>query len=137
MTSNQTDLADEYLHEVELRLSGLPLLQRRELLAALKEHIAEAREHASSEGELVEVLERLGSPEEVAAAAYQEAGTQADARTPASSAQRTGRVARHEIVVMVVGGVVALLVLVSVLLLIQGRSTGHSVPARPAPSATR
>jgi hypothetical protein len=74
MTINQTDLVTEYLHEVDFRLSGLPLLQRRELLADLHAHIAEARLTAPSEGELIEILERLGSPEEVAAAAYAEAG---------------------------------------------------------------
>jgi hypothetical protein len=74
MSTHKTDVAGEYLREVELRLSGLPLLQRRELLADLDAHIAEARQHVQSEGELIEVLERLGSPEVVAAAAYQEAG---------------------------------------------------------------
>ncbi|HET6529622.1 MAG TPA: hypothetical protein VFH03_03240 [Actinoplanes sp.] len=74
MTINRTDLVTEYLHEVDFRLSGLPLLQRRELLADLHAHIAEARLTAPSEGELIEILERLGSPEEVAAAAYAEAG---------------------------------------------------------------
>jgi uncharacterized membrane protein len=76
MSTNQTDVIGEYLREVELRLSGLPLLQRRELLADLQAHIDTARAEggAQSEGELIEVLERLGSPEVVAAAAYEEAG---------------------------------------------------------------
>lgn len=73
---NRTDVVGEYLREVELRLSGLPLLQRRELLADLETHIAtlRAEQGAQSEGELIEILERLGSPEVVAAAAYEEAG---------------------------------------------------------------
>jgi uncharacterized membrane protein len=76
MSANRTDVVGEYLREVELRLSGLPLLQRRELLADLETHIATARAErgAPSEGELIEILERLGSPEVVAAAAYEEAG---------------------------------------------------------------
>ena len=76
MSANRTDVVGEYLREVELRLSGLPLLQRRELLADLETHIATARAErgAQSEGELIEILERLGSPEVVAAAAYEEAG---------------------------------------------------------------
>jgi len=77
MNIQKTDLVGEYLREVELRLSGLPLLERRELLADLEAHIAAARERgAYSESEMIEVLRRLGSPEEVAAAAYWEAGPQ-------------------------------------------------------------
>jgi uncharacterized membrane protein len=74
MSTNKTDVVGEYLREVELRLSGLPLLQRRELLADLETHIETARveRNIQSEGELIEVLERLGSPEVVAAAAYEE-----------------------------------------------------------------
>jgi hypothetical protein len=77
MSINRTDDAvAEYLRELELRLSGLPLLQRRELLADLEAHITTERIERSivSEGEVLEILERLGSPEVVAAAAYEEAG---------------------------------------------------------------
>ncbi len=74
MSTYKTDVVGEYLREVDLRLSGLPLLQRRELLADLETHIETARveRNIQSEGELIEVLERLGSPEVVAAAAYEE-----------------------------------------------------------------
>jgi uncharacterized membrane protein len=76
MSTNKTDIVGEYLREVDLRLSGLPLLPRRELLADLETHIETARveRNIQSEGEMIEVLERLGSPEVVAAAAYEEAG---------------------------------------------------------------
>jgi hypothetical protein len=77
MSINKSDDAvAEYLHELELRLSGLPVLQRRELLADLDAHIINERieRGAVSEGEVLEILERLGSPEVVAAAAYEEAG---------------------------------------------------------------
>jgi uncharacterized membrane protein len=75
MSINKVDVAGEYLREVELRLSGLPVLQRHELLADLSAHIETAREQgAYSDGEMVEVLQRLGSPEAIAAAAYEEAG---------------------------------------------------------------
>jgi uncharacterized membrane protein len=77
MKIKQTDVVAEYLHEIDLRLTGLPVLQRRELLADLAAHIATERteRNIQSEGELIEVLERLGSPEVVANAAYEEAGT--------------------------------------------------------------
>jgi uncharacterized membrane protein len=89
MKIKQTDVVAEYLHEVDLRLSGLPVLQRRELLADLAAHITTERteRNIQSEGELIEVLERLGSPEVVAAAAYEEAGTKPPTR-PAPAPRR-------------------------------------------------
>src|ERR1700759_4606855 len=77
MKIQHNDVVAEYLHEVDLRLSGLPVLQRRELLADLAAHIATERteRNIESEGQLIEVLEKLGSPEVVANAAYDEAGT--------------------------------------------------------------
>ena len=88
MSTNQTDVVGEYLREVELRLSGLPLLQRRELLADLQTHIDTARveRNIQSEGEMIDVLERLGSPEVVAAAAYEEGGP---VQPPKPDAKRT------------------------------------------------
>jgi hypothetical protein len=77
MISNRTeDAVAEYLHELELRLTGLPVLQRRELLAEISAHISNERVErgVTSESDLLELLERLGSPEVVAAAAYEEAG---------------------------------------------------------------
>ncbi|GAA3956181.1 HAAS signaling domain-containing protein [Actinoplanes auranticolor] len=76
MSDKTNDAVAEYLHELELRLTGLPVLQRRELLAEIAAHISNERVERSvtSEGELLELLERLGSPEVVAAAAYEEAG---------------------------------------------------------------
>lgn len=77
MNIQQTDLAAEYLREVDQRLAGLPVLLRRELLADLRAHIETERvERNLSEGELIEVLERLGSPEVIAAAAHEEAVAQ-------------------------------------------------------------
>lgn len=77
MKTSQNDVVAEYLREVDQRLAGIPVLQRRELLADLEAHIAaeRAERNLASEGELIEVLERLGSPEVVAAAAHEEAGT--------------------------------------------------------------
>lgn len=76
MRDRTSDAVAEYLHELELRLTGLPVLQRRELLAEIAAHISTERvdRGATSESDLLELLERLGSPEVVAAAAYEEAG---------------------------------------------------------------
>jgi uncharacterized membrane protein len=107
MTTKHTDVVAEYLHEVDLRLAGLPVLQRRELLADLASHIASERaeRHAASEGEIIEILERLGSPEVVAAAAHEEAGT-----TP--PAPRPPRPARRWPIVATIIGVVVVLAMV-------------------------
>ncbi|XVU25864.1 HAAS signaling domain-containing protein [Actinoplanes sp. CA-054009] len=77
MKTNHTDVVAEYLREVDQRLAGIPVLQRRELLADLAAHIAAERDerNLASEGEVIEVLERLGTPEAIAAAAHEEAGT--------------------------------------------------------------
>ncbi|MFI5494386.1 HAAS signaling domain-containing protein [Actinoplanes sp. NPDC051859] len=66
----------EYLRELEQRLHGLPVLQRRELLGDLAAHIeTECSDRGvTTEAALLQVLERLGAPEVVAAAAYEEAG---------------------------------------------------------------
>jgi hypothetical protein len=76
MKTQYTDVVAEYLREVDLRLAGLPVLQRRELLADLSAHIEteRAERHLQGEAELIAVLERLGSPDVVARAAYEEAG---------------------------------------------------------------
>jgi hypothetical protein len=76
MRTQYSDVVAEYLREVDLRLAGLPVLQRRELLADLAAHIENERHerHLQGESELIEVLERLGSPDVVARAAFEEAG---------------------------------------------------------------
>jgi len=87
-------LVAEYLNELEQRLNGLPVLQRRELLSDLEAHIVNERAErgVTSEVELLAVLERLGAPEVVAAAAYEEAGLPEPTvqLTPVGAAPRAG-----------------------------------------------
>jgi hypothetical protein len=139
MSTHKTDVAGEYLREVELRLSGLPLLQRRELLADLDAHIAEARQHVQSEGELIEVLERLGSPEVVAAAAYQEAGPPLPPPAPppmpppvhGMSPPPVNRGRQTWLIVLIV---VAALVFVLCLAGVLGFSRGTTLDSEPIPA---
>lgn len=141
MSSNKTDDAVvEYLHEVELRLAGLPLLQRRELLADLRAHIASERleRGAHSEGEVLEILERLGSPEEVAAAAYEEAGPPRTTIRPA----QVGTPTRSR---LLLGAAVVAIIIFALLVVAAfsfARVSGSGVEVRPvpapaAPTATR
>ena len=65
MTDDQ--LAAEYLKRLRRATSGLPRARRRELLEAIQAHIAEAR--AAGAVPLRDVLDDLGEPGEIAAAA--------------------------------------------------------------------
>jgi uncharacterized membrane protein len=137
MSSNKTDDAvAEYLHEVELRLAGLPLLQRRELLADLRAHIATERleRSANSEGEVLEILERLGSPEEVAAAAYDEADPRRTTIRPA----QVGTPTRSRLLLgAAVAATVIFALLVFAVAFVSVGHTGETAPIRVVPSATR
>jgi uncharacterized membrane protein len=128
MNTKNIDVVSEYLQEVDLRLAGLPVLQRRELLADLAAHVAseQAERNLSTEGELIEVLERLGAPEVVAAAAHEEAGVRP---RPAVAPRRKWPVG----VMVAVGGALLLLVLLVLFLFFaQGSSSVEStVPAVP------
>jgi uncharacterized membrane protein len=136
MKIKNTDVVAEYLHEVDLRLSGLPVLQRRELLADLAAHIATERteRNIQSEGELIEVLERLGSPEVVAAAAYDEAGT----RPPLPGARQSARSSRPSwLVPAIIGGViVVVLALCGIFGFARSSGTNHPVPVPAATAVT-
>ena len=139
MSTNKTDDAvTEYLREVEVRLGSLPLLQRRELLADLDAHIANERaeRNVQSEGEVLEILERLGSPEVVAAAAWEEAGTAAPvAPIPRFTIAPAGR--RRYWPAAVVAGVLALVLLTcGAFALTRGSGTVQQIPV-PAASAGR
>jgi uncharacterized membrane protein len=140
MSANQTDVVGEYLREVELRLSGLPLLQRRELLADLETHIATARAErgAPSEGELIEILERLGSPEVVAAAAYEEAGPpRAPAVAPGPAPVAGGGRPVWLIGLVIAAAVLFLLGCVGLLTFARSDSGGEPSVPMPAPASPR
>jgi uncharacterized membrane protein len=124
MKIKNTDVVAEYLHEVDLRLTGLPVLQRRELLADLAAHIATERteRNIQSEGELIEVLERLGSPEVVADAAYDEAGT----RPPRPAAKQ-----RRNWIPAAIGAGILVVVLVVCGFFAFFATSSHSEPAQP------
>jgi uncharacterized membrane protein len=125
MKIKNTDVVAEYLHEVDLRLTGLPVLQRRELLADLAAHIATERTERNirSEGELIEVLEKLGSPEVVANAAYEEAGSRPPRPVPVSPT-------RKWIPAAIAAGVVVVVLAVCGFFAFFATSS-HSEPAQP------
>ena len=130
MSGNMTDDAvSEYLREVERRVADLPLLQRRELLADLRAHIATERleRAATSEGEVLEILERLGSPEEVAAAAYEEAGPRTTIRPAQIGPPNRSRL-------LITAGIVAAIIFA---LLVTVTTVGSTRSSVPVPAVTR
>jgi uncharacterized membrane protein len=133
MKIKHTDVVAEYLHEVDLRLTGLPVLQRRELLADLAAHIATERteRNIQTEGELIEVLEKLGSPEVVAAAAYDEAGTR-----PPLPGPRRRPATRNWITAAIVAGVVVIVLIVCGALTLARSSSEVPAQVTPAPATT-
>src|SRR5579859_3856780 len=64
-----TDIINGYLARLEAEAADLPRTERRELIDGVREHIAEARAQMEEEtdADLLNLLDRLGSPTELAA----------------------------------------------------------------------
>jgi hypothetical protein len=71
MNVNADPLVEDYLRHLEAVSAVLPEYRRAELLAEIREHLDEALRQvpAGDEAAVRSVLERLGSPEEIVAAA--------------------------------------------------------------------
>jgi hypothetical protein len=72
MTTMRRDpLVDDYLRRLEAAAADLPRERRAELVSEIEEHVGAALAEAGADDETAvrNVLERLGSPEEIAAAA--------------------------------------------------------------------
>jgi hypothetical protein len=61
-------LASEYLDRLRLEARHLPRAQRRELLADIEAHLAEATDPSMSDADVLTALDRLGDPQEIVAA---------------------------------------------------------------------
>ena len=69
-TMGRDRLVDDYLRRLEAAAAHLPRARRRELVCEIEEHVdAALAETGDDETAVRNVLERLGSPEEIAAAA--------------------------------------------------------------------
>lgn len=68
---NAGGLVDDYLRRLELELTDLPAGKRNEILEEIRGHIAEARQEtaAESNADVMNILDRLGDPAEIAAEA--------------------------------------------------------------------
>lgn len=68
-TTPRHPLVEEYLTELRQRAKHLPRHEREELLAELRAHVDAGAEQAESEADIHNMLEALGAPEEIIAAA--------------------------------------------------------------------
>jgi len=66
-----SQLVDRYLGRLEFELTGLPAGKRREILDEIRGHIADERKALAgeSDADLMNLLDRLGDPAEIAAEA--------------------------------------------------------------------
>jgi hypothetical protein len=94
-------LVDDYLRRLRSAARALPRRTRRELLTEVGEHIAAARAagEMSNEASVRNLLEGLGAPDEIAAAARAEAGPE----QPGAGGRQVAA-----IIVLLVGGVLGL-----------------------------
>lgn len=81
-TMHRDPLTDDYLRRLRAAASGLPRERRDELVAEIEEHIDAALREGGAYDEVAvrNVLERLGPPEEIAAAAGPPSGERARGR---------------------------------------------------------
>ncbi len=89
MSVHTDPLVDDYLRRLELATSALPADRRLELVSEIRGHLREALRQVpeGDEAGVRNVLERLGSPEEVAAAALD---VPQDPNTAAAGPQPSG-----------------------------------------------
>lgn len=101
MASSTETLIADYLDRLRRASVDLPVDVRTELLDDIRAHLADTVDASAGEAEVRRALDELGTPEEIAAAAAAESGTQ--------SAGRTGGDQAYDVVavlVLLIGGFV-------------------------------
>ena len=76
MTTREREILDDYVSALERELNGLPAVDRAEIVLEVRDHFeaASAELEEPTEVDLRNILERLGSPQEIAAEARQRLG---------------------------------------------------------------
>lgn len=99
-TSSLHPLAGQYLERLERAAARVPRARRAELLAEIEAHLADAIPPDASDADALNVLERLGAPEEI---------VDAEAPSPAAAAAVPARGTREwaAIFLLLFGGVFA------------------------------
>jgi uncharacterized membrane protein len=85
MTTEQREILDEYVAALERALGDVPAVDRAEIVLEVRDHFeaAAAELEAPTEADLRNILERLGSPQEIASEARQRFGVREVSATPA------------------------------------------------------
>ena len=80
-----TDIISGYLARLDCEAADLPLRERRELIAGIREHIAEARAAMPEEtdADVLNFLDRLGDPAELASDERDRLGLRVQSRAQA------------------------------------------------------
>jgi uncharacterized membrane protein len=73
-------LAADYLKRLKKAARRLPRARRNELIGEIESHLSDALPPSASEAEALNVLERLGEPEQIAAEAESGSGERAGTR---------------------------------------------------------
>ncbi len=111
MNMHSDPLVDDYLRRLDAAASALPAHQRTELVSEIRDHLQEALRRApeGDQAAVRDALERLGPPEEIAAAAVDPPPGQ-----PAAAVGQTNGLAIASVVVAVLwlAGLGAVLALV-------------------------
>lgn len=108
MNATLHPLAVSYLREVERGLAPLPRGRRDEVVADLREHLDASIGAAESEADVRNVLDRLGEPRDVAAAALAEAGVVVSGSKPVMEWFAVALVSFGSLLVPVVGWLVGI-----------------------------
>jgi hypothetical protein len=107
MTTTDLDLiVDDYLRQLETALGSLPTARRAQIITEIAEHVSQARSGlpVQDEASIRSILERVGTPSEIAASALTEGAPIAWQR--GRQAKRRGVFAAGIAILLVVIGVV-------------------------------
>lgn len=83
MTTTMHPLAEEYLHRLGTAAQGLPPQERDELLAEIRAHLQAGLPDTPGDADVRNLLDSLGRPEDIVAAARSESGGPPVADQPA------------------------------------------------------
>ncbi len=125
MTSSDLDnLVADYMTRLDSALRGLPPSRRQQLVADIRQHVADSRAEMPSESEAAirDLLDRVGLPEDIAAEAQ------------ANQPPRRPRVSRR-LVLGMVGAVVVVAAAIAVPLAVTGAQHRTRTPS-PSPTST-
>jgi len=129
VTKTDTEaIVDAYLRQLDVALGQVSPRRREELLDEVRDHISQARNELADESAsaVLELLDKLGRPEEIAAAAIAESDQRAIPARPV----RSGGLDRITVALLLFGGFVFLVGWFVGVALLWTRTPGESATRR-------